>query len=297
MLGAVAGEKEIFDQFQDLFSDFFGAAGTAKPTRGADLRQTLKVTLAQAVEGARRDVRVQRPVPCEKCEGRGAPKDAVWMTCDDCKGEGGTRQPHGQFQLMQSCPTCRGRKGAWAPICATCDGTTSIHREETLAVQIPPGVDTGQTLRIPDKGGVVANDLPPGHLFLVIEVEPDPRFERHGDDLHTHSTLAPELARDGGTFDLALPGGTRRITIKPGTKPGDSLILRGHGAVKLGSPATPIPTSDEPYRSVDGSTHRGNVIVTFDIAAARPERHVKWLATGAVALAAVSALLYFVLRE
>jgi molecular chaperone DnaJ len=264
------------------------------------LRQTLKVSLAEAVEGARRDVRVARPMPCEKCEGRGAPKDAVWMTCDDCKGEGGTTQEQGQFRIARSCPTCQGRKGAWAPICATCDGTTSVERGETLTVQIPPGIDTGQTLRIPGKGGALAGDLPPGNLFVSIEVEPDARFERHGDDLHTHVTIDSALARDGGSYELALPGGTRRITIKPRTNPGDSLILRGHGAVKLGSPATPIPTSDEPYRSVDGTTHRGNVIVTFDVGdAARPAKRTrKWLAAaGAAALAATATLLYVLFRS
>jgi curved DNA-binding protein len=112
------------------------------------------------------------------------------------------------------------------------DGST-----RRIEVTIPPGVDTGTRLRLPGQGARPAADLPPGDLIVTIEVLPDPRFERRGDDLYYRTTVPFTDLILGGETRVPVPDGrTLLLTIPAGTPDGQTFRLRGQGMPRLDHP-------------------------------------------------------------
>ncbi len=72
-----AGMGDILSQFQEMFSDFFGGAGSAsaqrkRSGRGQDVRVHATVSLADAMSGGKHEVVINGEVTCETCSGSGA---------------------------------------------------------------------------------------------------------------------------------------------------------------------------------------------------------------------------------
>jgi DnaJ-class molecular chaperone len=171
----------------------------------------------------------------------------------------------GAFELRHTCAACQGRGGSWDRPCPDCDGAGGTVETETLAVTVPGGVDDGQVLRLKGKGND-PDGTGPGDLYLRLEVGPDPRLSRVGADLHARVKVDAEVAREGGKAKVPVPRGAVDVDVEPGTRSGDQRRLRGYGAVKLGSPSVPLPSgAEDPYRSVDPSEHRGDLVVTFEV--------------------------------
>lgn len=104
-----------------------------------------------------------------------------------------------------------------------------------LAVKIPAGAKNGTKVRVAG-GGPAGPDGRPGDLYLVVDVSPDPRFERKGDDLYSDVTIDLYTAVLGGQVPVQTPAGTVMLTIPPGTQPGQSIRLSGRGMPHLRSP-------------------------------------------------------------
>lgn len=116
-------------------------------------------------------------------------------------------------------------------------GSVDIHleqngREQTLAVKIPAGVDTGSVIRLAGQGGPGRNGGPPGDLLLTVEVQPHRYFRREGSDLLLDVPITPSEAVLGAKVDVpTLSEGTVVLTIPPGTSSGMKLRLRGKGVI------------------------------------------------------------------
>ena len=104
-----------------------------------------------------------------------------------------------------------------------------------LQMKIPAGARTGTKVRM-SGGGPNGPDGRPSDLFLNIEVQPDPRFERQGDDLYTEVNVDLYSAVLGGDVRVPTPEGTVLLTIPAGTQPGQSIRLSGRGMPQLRSP-------------------------------------------------------------
>ncbi|MEZ4434501.1 MAG: DnaJ C-terminal domain-containing protein [bacterium] len=124
-----------------------------------------------------------------------------------------------------ACPTCLGRD----PACATCDGDGRVRLREPVRVTVPPGARPGARLRLEGKGTAGLDGAPDGDLYLLLEPEPIPGFTRDGDDLRGALTLDRALATRGGKLEVELPRGRIKLAVPPGTRPGDTLRLRGQG--------------------------------------------------------------------
>ena len=114
---------------------------------------------------------------------------------------------------------------------------TILINERRLEVKIPAGADTGTKVRMAGVGqkGV---DGRAGDVYLVVEVIPDPRFERKGHDLHTEFEISLYDAVLGGEARVPTPEGQVVLTIPAGTQPGQSFRLGGRGMPHLRSPQT-----------------------------------------------------------
>lgn len=117
-------------------------------------------------------------------------------------------------------------------------GTTRLFSKDgrRLEIAIPPGVRTGSRVRVRGEGMAGPGGHAPGDLYLVIEVEPDPRFERHGDDLHVHLDLPLFAAILGGEARVPTPAGDLTLTIPAETPNGRRIRLRGKGMPLLKEP-------------------------------------------------------------
>ncbi|HSV86709.1 MAG TPA: J domain-containing protein [Levilinea sp.] len=107
--------------------------------------------------------------------------------------------------------------------------------DRRMEVVLPAGAKTGTRVRM---AGAAPSGLggQPGDLYLVLEVTPDPRFERNGDDLTTDVTIDLYSAVLGGQVNVATPGGDVLLTIPAGTQPGQAFRLAGRGMPKLRNP-------------------------------------------------------------
>jgi curved DNA-binding protein len=101
-----------------------------------------------------------------------------------------------------------------------------------LEVEIPPGARTGTRVRLTGKG-----EAGTGDLYLRIEVLPDERFTREGDDLYTEVSLDLYTAVLGGEIPVNTFEGPVILTVPPGSQPGQSIRLKGRGMPSLRDPS------------------------------------------------------------
>jgi molecular chaperone DnaJ len=223
------------------FDAVFGGGGRSRRSRrrGQDVRLTVEVTLAEVVRGAKRKVKLRTLQPCERCDGSGAKEGTGTQVCKTCGGVGEVRQTAqsflGQFISVTACPTCNGEGTTIRDLCEECRGDGRTRRERTVEIEIPPGVSSNNYLTLRGEGQAGPRAGPPGDLIVVLEVEEDERFERHGDDLLHDLPVSFSQAALGAEFVVPTPVGTAPLSVPAGTQSGAVFTLRGHGLPALNS--------------------------------------------------------------
>ena len=223
---------DIGDIFETIFGGggFAGAAGGARMRRGADLRYDLEITLEEAFHGKQAEIEIEVSQPCEPCDGSGAEPGTGVRTCATCNGFGKVRAKQGFFVVERPCPTCGGRGEVIQSPCRVCRGEGRVDQEQSLDVEVPPGVDTGTRIRLSGKGEAGPNGAPPGDLYIFVHVRRHAVFEREGTTLATRVPISFPTAALGGAVDIPdLGGEDNRIEIPAGIQSGKQLRVRGGG--------------------------------------------------------------------
>jgi molecular chaperone DnaJ len=232
--GGFADVSDIFSAFSDIFGDIFGGGGGPRGAgRGADLETEVTLTLAEVASGATKEIALRRRIACHVCSGSGAAPGAGRERCPQCRGRGQVVHSQGFLMISTTCPVCRGEGEVIRTPCKSCEGTGLERVDESLQVSIPPGVEDGSTLRLSGRGEAAARGGRAGHLFVVVRVEADPRFERDGADLHTEVSITFPQAALGDAVKAPAIDGEVDLTVAPGTQPGDTVVLRGRGLPRL----------------------------------------------------------------
>jgi curved DNA-binding protein len=104
-----------------------------------------------------------------------------------------------------------------------------------LEVKIPAGVKTGSRIRVAGEGPSASQGGARGDIYLVVNVLPDPTFERRGDDLYVEISVDLFTALLGGEARVPTFSGPVALKIKPGTQSGRTIRLSGQGMPKLRS--------------------------------------------------------------
>ncbi|MGN6286678.1 MAG: DnaJ C-terminal domain-containing protein [Afipia sp.] len=104
----------------------------------------------------------------------------------------------------------------------------------TLDVKIPPGLVDGQTLRLKGKGAPGAGKGGPGDALIEVEVMPDPRFTRDGDDISLEVPVSLSEAVLGEKIRVPTPTGDVTMSVPKGSNTGTTLRLKGKGAPRRG---------------------------------------------------------------
>ncbi len=229
--------QDIFSQFQDIFSDFFGGgfnrARRDGPQRGADLRTVVTLSLREAAFGVKKEVELSHPDHCGACQGTGA-KNGQRVTCQRCGGHGQVAHQRGMFIMQSTCPNCQGTGATITDPCTDCKGRGEITVERTVKVTIPAGIDQGQTLRVPEQGVSGLRGGPRGHLYVSVEVEAHEQFQRDGYDLVYPVTLTfPEAALGTEQTINGLDDTPITLSVPAGIQPGETVVVRESGVPHL----------------------------------------------------------------
>lgn len=241
--GGPGGAGFDFTSFSDIFDDLFGEfmggsrggpGGRSNGNRGSDLRYNLEITLEDCYRGKAAKIRVPTSIACEACDGSGAEAGAQPIACPTCKGAGKVRAQQGFFTIERTCPTCGGGGRVIEKPCKVCGGAGRVHKEKTLSVDIPPGVDEGNRIRLAGEGEAGLRGGAPGDLYVFLSVKPHRLFRREGQHLHCRVPVSMTTAALGGAVEVpTLDGGQARITLPEGTQTGKQFRLRGKGMPSL----------------------------------------------------------------
>ncbi len=231
--GFGGGGASFSDIFGDVFGDIFGGGrgggGRQQAYRGADLRYNLELSLEDAVAGTSVKIKVPTWTQCDACGGSGVKKGASPKTCGTCHGAGQVRMQQGFFSVQQTCPTCHGKGVVIETPCPACHGQGRVQEVKTLSVKVPPGVDTGDRIRLGGEGEAGENGGPPGDLYVQVSVREHPIFTRDDANLYCEMPIPFTTAALGGEVEVPTLDGKVSLKIPEGTQTGRMFRMRGKG--------------------------------------------------------------------
>jgi molecular chaperone DnaJ len=218
--------------FGDLFADVLhqreARRGEGTPERGVDLHQTVTLKFDEAMRGGQRLVTLSRQEQCRTCQGVGR-LHINETPCLDCHGAGVVKSARGHMVFSKPCAPCGGTGRQRQSLCPTCGGQQFEMRTESLTISLPPGLADGARIRIPAKGHVGRNGGETGDLYITVQVQPHPLFERDGDDLLLTVPIAIHEAALGAKIDVPSIDGPARLRVPPGTQSGQRFRVRERG--------------------------------------------------------------------
>ena len=224
---------------EDLFGGGTRRRSRGGPSKGADIRLRLPVTLEEVATGVEKTLRLEVEDPCGECGGSGAEGGAEAVTCTTCGGSGEVRRVQrsmlGQLMSVTPCPTCHGEGRVVEEPCRACQGRGVEAGETEVEVQVPAGVSSGDYITLRGKGSVGRRGGPRGDVYVVLEVQDDDRFVREGADLFYELPVTYSQAVLGHTVEVPTVFGSTRLEIPKGTQSGTILRLRGEGLPRLRS--------------------------------------------------------------
>lgn len=225
--------------FGDIFSDIFGSsfgfggfnsASTNRRKKGRDLSVSMIITFDEAVFGTEKEIEIEAFDQCHECNGDGG---FGQKTCSKCSGRGTIIQEQrtilGSFQTRTTCPTCQGSGEMYEKTCSSCNGKGVEKKKKKIKVNLPPGVDSGNQLRVAGKGEAGLNGGPNGDVYIEIKVKPHEFFYREEDDIFMDLPITVTDAILGCKKEIPTMYGNVILSIPSGTQSEDRHRIKGKG--------------------------------------------------------------------
>ncbi len=233
ILNSVFGRGFDFGGFGSGFGFSGGSSrGGSIKQRGSNIRVKVKLNLQEIAHGVKKKIKVTKYVACTHCHGSGS-EDGSTETCPTCHGRGQVVQTvnsfFGQMQTQSVCPTCNGTGKVIKKKCTHCGGEGIMKGDEVIEIDIPAGVSQDMQLTVRGKGNAGPHNGVNGDLYVLIEEEPHPDFERNENDLIYNLFITIPEAILGTQAEVPTVDGKVRVKIAPGTQSGKVLRLRGKG--------------------------------------------------------------------
>ncbi len=235
-----------FGDFFDMMFDMgFGGGFTthrrrsARPQamRGRDIRHDVEITLEQAYKGVEVTVEIESYQNCPICNGRRVKPGSGYRTCNICHGTGMVQNVQstmfGRIVTSTVCSRCNGEGRIPKEVCEECHGEGRVIRKRKITVNIPPGVDTGNRIRIPEEGEAGYNGGPAGDLYVFVFVKEHEIFKRKGKDLYMELPIGFVDAALGTVKEIETFDGKEKVEIKEGTQSETIITLKGKGMPDL----------------------------------------------------------------
>ncbi|MCD8001500.1 MAG: molecular chaperone DnaJ [Oscillospiraceae bacterium] len=247
--GGDGGGFGDFGDLSDILNSFFGGGfggfgggsggRRSAAQKGENLRVRLSIAFEDAAFGCKREITVLRIEDCETCGGNGCAKGSSPETCPECGGSGSVRtQQRTPFGMMASTSPCRKCGGTGQIVnnpCPDCSGKGKVRRQHTISVNIPAGIDDGQTISLRGQGHAGYLGGPAGDLLITVSVKAHPLFERDGYDVLLEMPITFSQAALGAEMEVPTLDGKVKYTIPEGTQTGTTFRLKGKGIQRLNS--------------------------------------------------------------
>ncbi|MDB2696558.1 molecular chaperone DnaJ, partial [Candidatus Pelagibacter bacterium] len=231
--GGGFGGADFSDIFEDFFGDFGGGQSRGRRktnNRGSDLRYDLSITLEEAYEGKKQDIKFSTTEKCNTCSGNGSKPGHSPDRCTVCGGNGKVRSNQGFFTVQQTCPQCAGSGEEITNPCTDCNGQGNKQASKKISVTIPKGVDDGTRIRLAGKGEAGSKGGANGDLYLFVNVHSHDLFKRSDENLFFEFPISIADAALGTTIEIpTIDGGKAKIKIPDGTQNGKQFRLKGKG--------------------------------------------------------------------
>jgi molecular chaperone DnaJ len=225
-----------FGDIFDMFSGFGGFGGSNRrnaPKRGADVRKIIEITFEEAAFGCKKKVNITKQENCHSCHGTGAKAGTQPETCSRCGGRGQvqtqTRTPLGYMTNVTTCPEWRGTGKIIKDPCRDCHGTGKVRTAQTIEVDIPRGINDGQTMQLTGKGEAGERGGQNGDVLITIRIKPHELFKREDYDVYIDFPVTFVQATLGATLKVPTLDGVVEYEIPEGTQAGSVFRLRGKG--------------------------------------------------------------------
>ncbi|RZB69568.1 Chaperone protein dnaJ 1, mitochondrial [Glycine soja] len=222
-----AYRSHFSDSFHKVFYEIFEEATTQF---SSNIEVEMSLTFSEAARGCTKHVSFDASVPCDHCNGQGYPLDAIPKVCPTCRGSGRVTIP----PFTSTCITCKGSGRIIKDSCITCGGSGVVEGVKEVKVTIPAGVDSGDTIHVPEGGNAAGSGGQPGSLYIKIKVAEDSIFVRDGADIYVDSNISFTQAILGGKVEVPTLSGKMQLKIPKGVQHGQLLVLRGKGLPKHG---------------------------------------------------------------
>ncbi len=233
-----------FGDLGDIFGDFFGGgAGRGRssanaPRKGENAVVQVELSFEEAAFGAKKEVNVGRIEICDRCHGSGAADGTHPETCDRCHGSGQIRTTQNfmgmTMQSTAACPKCGGKGQLIRTPCVRCKGKGKVRRSQKITVDIPAGIDNGQSVRVSGQGSAGSNGGPNGDLLVAVSIRSHPLFHRDGSNVLCEMPISFTQAACGADIEVPTLDGKVRYSIPEGTQTGTTFRLRGKGIPYVG---------------------------------------------------------------
>jgi len=247
LLKSIFGGGGGFGGFDDFFGGFTSSRGRrrAAPRRqvGEDIEDRIELTFEEAMFGVKKDVYIERYIPCSDCEGSGAQDSSSIKNCPECQGSGRmrkmTRSGFGTIIRESECYNCNGTGEVITKKCKTCHGKKAIPEKKKIHVDTPPGIENGVHLKVQGAGHIPSTQAIPGDLYLKIRIIQNKNFIRRGNDLYTKANIDIITAIIGGKIKVPILDHKNKIiaekelTIPAGTQFGTEFRIKNRGCSYL----------------------------------------------------------------
>ncbi len=224
-----------FGGFDSIFDTFFGGARVRRrgPIRGNHIYQDVEISLEEATFGTKKTIKVPRIEKCGKCNGTGAKPGTSPKKCSSCGGTGQIKDVKssgfGQFVRITPCRSCQGSGEKIEHPCNECHGRGVVRKYRKISVDVRPGVDSGNRIRLSGEGEASSSGGPPGDLVVTIYVRPHEIFQREGNHILYDAEITFAQAALGDEIEVPTLKGKAKVKIPKGTQTHTSFRLKGEG--------------------------------------------------------------------
>ena len=228
---------DIFGGFGDIFGDFFGTGSRSSasngPMPGANVRASIRISFKEAAFGCEKELELVLKDPCPTCGGSGCKPGTSKVKCTKCGGTGRIvttqRSMFGMVQQQTVCLDCGGTGQIIPDKCPDCHGTGYKAQKKRIVIDVPAGIDDGQSIRLRGKGDPGINGGPRGDLLVQVSVARSDEFHRNGYDVYSEVPISFAQAALGSNIVINTIDGKVEYEVKPGTQPCTRIRLRGKG--------------------------------------------------------------------